>query len=205
MKRQMNILIITIFCLLFIGPSTTHAQRKHITNLEKFSAKKGRLKVVESYLLGFVVCKRLVTWAPEERLMFRAEVIYVPGQKVEQTGGIEITMQKKTERYSDVAKSFSDIDEAMGLSEAILYMSNLMSKWEKEVERPFITVTFSTGDRHFNLVFQQSKLEKNEKEPRQSTYASFGALDAGFCSFESKKKLMEVKALVDKGLKLIKE
>ena len=188
--------LITVLCVLVLVPLVASAQVKKedkakepATKLEAFLAKKGRLIIKEFYDLGEVAGRY------GSKIEFTALVIYEPGQESQRVRGLKIEVTEGG-RYERSNTSFLDLEEIESLSKAIEYMVGLSAKWAG-INKEYTEVIFSTkGD--FDIGFWQKGTE-------QRAFSSSGYIGKATCYFSSMQDLSSVKAIADKGLKLLNE
>jgi hypothetical protein len=152
-----------------------------------YRAKKGRLIVKDFYKLGEVA------GVYGSKIEFEGLVIYEPGLESQRIRGLKIKVTGGG-RYKRTNTSFLDLEEIESLSKALEYMTGLSAKW-RSTNKEYTEVVFSTkGD--FNIGFYQIGI-------KQSAFSSSGYIGKVSCFFSSMKDLSSVKAIVDKGLKLL--
>lgn len=187
--------LIVVLCTLVFLPLIASAQVKKegetkepATKLEEFLAKKGKLIIKDSYALGEVAGRY-------GSIEFNALVIYEPGLESQRIRGLKIEVTEEG-RYERSNTSFLDLDEIESLSKALEYMTGLSAKW-KSTNKEYTEVVFSTkGD--FGIGFYQKGIE-------QTAFSSSGYIGKASCFFSSMEDLSSVKAIADKGLKLLSE
>lgn len=192
----MKKILVPILCVLILVPLIASAQVKEegkakepATKLEAFLAKKGRLVVKNFYELGEMIGMY------GSKIEFAALVIYEPGQESQRIRGLKIEVTEGG-RYERSDTSFLDLEEIESLSKAIEYMVSLSEKW-KSIAKEYTEVVFSTrGD--FEIGFYQDGTE-------QKAFSSSGYIGKARCPLSSMQDLSSVKAIADKGLKLLSE
>ena len=185
-----------VLCVLVLVPLIVSAQVKKedkakepATKLEAFLAKKGKLIIKEFYDLGQMPGRY------GSKVKFTALVIYEPGQESQRVRGLKIEVSEGG-RYERSNTSFLDLEEIESLSKGIEYMIGLSAKW-KGINKEYTEVVFSTkGD--FNIGFYQKGAE-------QGAFSSSGYIGKVTCFFFSVQDLSSVKAIADRGLKLLSE
>ena len=192
----MKKILIAALCSLIFMPLIASAQveekgtgKEPATKLEAFLAKKGMLIIKDSSELGEVAGRY------GAKIAFAALVIYEPGQESQRVRGLRIEVAEG-ERYERSNTSFLDLDEIESLCKAIEYMITLSEKW-KGISKEYTEVVFSTkGD--FNIGFYQKGTEMH-------AFSSSGYIGKASCFFSSMQDLSSVKAIADKGLKMLRE
>jgi len=164
-------------------------EKELATKLESFLAERGKLIVKEFYALGEV------RGSYQTSVKLSAVVLYTPGEEDERVRGLRFTVEGGgTLKRSNI--SFLDLEEIEGLSKAIDYVISLSEKW-KAVQKDYIEVEFSTeGD--FSIGFYQKGI-------KQKAFMSSGRIGRVMVHFSKVEKLSAVKAMADRGLKLLSE
>jgi len=192
----MRKILVVVLCAIILMPSITSAQVKKegkargpATKLEAFISKKGKLIVKDFYELGEIA------GSYGSKIELKALIIYEPGRESQKIRGLKIDVSGGG-RYEHSNTSFLDLEEIKSLSKAIEYMVGLSAKWAG-INKEYTEVIFSTkGD--FDIGFWQKGTE-------QRAFSSSGYIGKATCYFSSMQDLSSVKAIADKGLKLLNE
>ena len=193
-RKMKKYLIAVLLVVFFFTPGILLAQAKEEekpkeppTKLEAFLAKEGKIVVRDEYRLGTL--KKLGT------IEFRALVLYEPGMESQRIKGIgvEITEPGRVERKR---VSFLDLEEIESVSKAITYMADLAEKWKGQTREAYTDVTFSAkGD--FKIGFYHAGAKRSI-----FMYAGYALQTSAFMGVED---FPEIKAILDKGLSLLKQ